>query len=485
MDIRFFTKWKYAVTLAVALASAGAANAIPISTDILFQTSNQSQFGSGSNISKDVEFFSFKIDKSFEKDLRSNDLGFKIEDANEKKSVDARFALDARVKAGVDINPGTVDVSYPVNINLDLPDEYIPGQKVTGSSSYTTTPGSVISSQFADANARLFMDARAIVDAQIKACAPIPGKADCKSMLKLDQDLGFSGSLLGISTTAGLYSDAVPIPGIFDLPLRLPVGRPTFSNPQVGVAGYVQGNFPVLNLSGGILPDQTLRANSATQILGADIDIDRMLTEFAGLPSFEGRQSASFGFNGVNFSGGINYNFLDFDLFTYINLEQNFLFDPTVQVSLVGSDGASLTTFNAGDNFEFILPTDVNTFEVTPVFSIDNIFRNVLSLEFGGTIDALLLELGGNLSVSGLGGVSKSFNTGRHSYGTSSPNVLLADTSFSLGGFNTFSGQSFSLTAAQSVPEPSTWLLYLAGLGLLIGLRVGGINTLSPGTRCH
>lgn len=117
-----------------------------------------------------------------------------------------------------------------------------------------------------------------------------------------------------------------------------------------------------------------------------------------------------------------------------------------------------------GTPYSVTIPTGDIAVKVTPTYSMSSPFVN--NTGFSPTLNLGLQGPGLGLGTASLPGVMKTFTLG-----LGSPNYL-SPFSFDLGGWNSFTGQTFTIDAATTAtPEPPSLLLLGAGLLLLAGLR--------------
>ncbi len=395
----------FAVAMVIFCGMLGIANSGSYTTSLVFETTDQSMWASGDAFVLDYNKF----------------LGPQWNERGSIGGIEETWAGDygAEIwgatsgRVGFDVNAhmdsGSVNVTYPVGINLSYPDKAKPGETFTISSSYVVNPGAGMTTNFPEANIS--------VDAVFDFYAALGYKA-CVIWCT-------EGSITLINT-----KNTYPI-------LDIDTGD-TFSS-DIGGFGSVTATFPDINTT-GTLNGNLLASSGEDDFLNLTFDIDRAVTVFTGIP----------------FSGsvlGISYNLLNVDAGMILAATQEFSFVPNLMVGFEFENGYT-ASMRVGDSASFIFPEGVGDMDVTPTFWLENTFYNDTGMridpQFG--VDAL--------SLSGYG-----VNIGPlYSYDWRGDGLELGIFSddFELQGFDSFTTENFSI---QATPEPGT--LALLGIGLM------------------
>jgi hypothetical protein len=230
-------------------------------------------------------------------------------------------------------------------------------------------------------------------------------------------------------------------------------------------------------------------------VLTATVDIDGAATLFAGLPP------AGINFDLIDtpvFKLGASLDLIDVDAGPVLGLTQDFTFTPTLMTTLEFSNPLEIAgmpglftswTGKWSELPDFAILQDT-TF--TPTFWLDAMLQNDMGLDLGlfGTLD--LLKLGATASVGGIDilglnplSLNNLLGIDNELFSTDKLGFSVYKDMFALGGFNSFTGPSFTLSISgqttrisgdlvriaavdepvtTDVPEPGTLLLFATGL---------------------
>lgn len=418
--------------------------------------------------------------------------------ASSSSSTSGNAGLNFR--AGFDA--GSVDVSYPVRVSLDIPDRstLIPGQSFTISSSYDVLPGASMNTVIGEG--RLAFDGFANIEAFQQFQVAF---GTTQTTTPVDFSGGTYTELVSYASkdSVGISSDDIEsMVGGFGATLAslgailADVPPPDYDATAEAIAAFapnygfeaLSGRTPDINTS-GVLEGTSLRSMGADPAaLSLTWDLDGLMSDLLPFPVGE---AAGLIFEGdfTPFGADASYNVLDVDTTASVGAAQDFLFDPTVIVSLDLGNGQAPIEFAAGESVTITLPED-GGIHLTPTFRLDNSFTNTTDIAGDASLTVEALQAAIDVVIPDVAiEVPTIFQPFLGtSIGFPIPDVninggpLLSDTTNSpwaapaftdtweLQGFQAFSGDSIFL-----IPEPSS--LALAGIGLITFLAFGRRRT--------
>ncbi len=395
-----------------------------ISHDIDWATYNQNMWGpNGSpwNINMNINLFDVEFDTAFSfGDIVNTPLG----DFGAMMDLDSWFHLGSDfVISG--FTTGYVDVEYPVNVEMEIPDDdtYCPGEVVTISSDYSVRPGWDLSTHFPTAGIiGLYMDFGFQLDLDATICV-----FSCTTFPIIDVDVPYD-----TITIIELNSQT----GVFTYPCYDPMSFPPIQICNDTILPITFNNLFGIGLSGSItLPyvettdwldvidecNQNLYAAGDCTWVTLNIDVIQFLSAIAGLipppqgpaiQQFLGMLSGTY-----DLGGGFTIDYMLFSAWFDIlsTMQQDFTFapkvwnnlqfpvgvdyfvtDPTSGNTVVDSGNSSQISFQACHDLNFIWPcAGFSQMDIGLSHSLSNDFTNHTwdSLSFEFSISALEFTL--------------------------------------------------------------------------------------------
>lgn len=389
-----------------------------ISNQIDWETTNQNMWGPNGNpwnINMNINLFSMDYDDSFTFGDIENILGGQF---------GAEFDVDAWFHLGSDFiisgfTTGYVDVGYPVQVNLEVPNDntFCPGDTVEIKSSYSVRPGWYLDTHFPSAGViGLYLDFGFSLDMDATICVFSCTDFDVLS-INVPRD---TIPIVELNTITGMFS----------YPCVNPMGFPpftichdnflpiTFSVPAIGLTGsitipYVETHDWLENL--GPCEKNLYAAGDCTWV-HLQIDVIQLLSSIAAFippPTGPAIQQFLANLNGsIEILGvEIQYNLFSAYFTIMSTMQQDFSFKPTVWSTLqfpqpvdyyvadphngnqvVGSGVSDQIKFKACHNLYFKWPCHgVTQMDIQPLYSLTNDFTNHTwdSISFDFTISAL------------------------------------------------------------------------------------------------
>jgi hypothetical protein len=423
--------------------------------------------------------------------------------------------VEAGLKGGVTLDGGKVSVNYPTQVTLQTDkDAYNPGDIVTlGWSENVGTPS--MTTDFS--NLDLSLSAYASLDAVSSLDAYLGGLGTTDGPLSLtdihtgllqrelfgasvgDGGIGvriFGKDPLVFDTTGGIGANIFSVdfpPEEVDPFLRIPLADFQVQVPSLDT----QGVPPDSTWDGNVITntqlpiDRNVNADSDLTLIGggagftrtdfakADVDVDGLISVASIVAEAPVVFGLTAGIPGLLSGEG---NLIDFDLGAFFGFGQTMTFDPNLQISLKFSEPIQVETpsglqqvdsvdLGSAKELKLVFPDD-GLLEITPTYSLDNLFTNLTQFLISpvASLSVLELKLSGLIPTS----LGVDFDAAlvqqvipladpipAATLGSSSP--------FKLEGFNTVEGNSLRLAAlAPTVPEPATLALTVLGLALLV-----------------
>ena len=348
--------------------------------NVLFDTSGQNMWGPGSSNMPDDETLSIISTAWNESDSTSdirNVLGAQF-GGSINASTSGKFDVLASFH---DFDSGSIDVHFPIEVTLTKPVTFTPGQTITLGSNWRLLAGAAISTTAAQGHLDLIgafeFNAAANASVCVFSCANFP------FFPPIDTPV-ISGSMLAIDSTTPqtidpVTADLTGISGTFGLP-----------------------NVQTMSTIGS--DGRTLIASGAhNNFVDITADLDKWAT-FVGAPPL--------GQGIPNFGVGVEASYDIWDITTNLKIsqQQQFVFTPTVRVSLQFSQAVTFTvrneagviiasgtstqvTFEAGHHIDLILPPTLIGLTIIPTFSIQNTFSNETTTTFTQSLTNEVLKL--------------------------------------------------------------------------------------------
>lgn len=395
-------------------------------------------------------------------------------DIDSTTGAELRGSIDARVgfDVGVKVDSGSVDVSYPTEVNFELPGilargqafNLMPTNSVTDASLQTTFPT-------LEAYADLVIDVSGSVGAE--ACVignceggDVPITFDPPDLELVSFNRDASGKLRLLGTDQLVFNFGDPI----DITRQIP--------PPPAPGGISQSLGDVTIFVPNLTTNGAMEAATGNVVAAGEADVLQLGLDIDGVLSFAFPALKALGLSASVGPFGIGYDILDFDAGPFVEITQDFIFDPTLMVTLDFDQEALVDGFGAVDTITASLETlpDItllgSALGITPTFFLDNLFTNMTGLEIDPFMELNLLSLMADFSVGpfdfGLLDVSLLDLPLRLENGLGF-NVF--KNSFALD-FPSFTTESFIVT----VPEPG--IVALLGLGF-VGVVVMRRRTLA------
>ncbi len=361
-----------------------------ISYHHVFSTTNQSMWYSGDNFNLNRTYNLF--------DPINWNTGFSTGDAAIVTILGEKFgvALDADLSGGIGMRfesrgfeSGNIDVSYPVDIALHMPDidAFNPGEEIRITSGYVVAPGYQLLTTFPQAGVMEFLlDLYMSAKLDAKACF-----FSCASSNIVDGTYGYVDQSVFRLTQSKFE---MPIVGYEEnlLPLHL-------ATKKYGLSG----DFDLPNVSTTFsLDNKRLVANGESTYLTINFDAITFMGDL-GIPYasafFKALKQDMEYFSYALFSTDFNF---------HIANTQEFIFDPDIYVRLnfpielsykvmttagivLESNTSDHVVYKIGNDLILKFPCDYDFMDLTPTFSLTNEFTNHTYDHYG--FDLLLAAL--------------------------------------------------------------------------------------------
>jgi len=410
--------------------------AIPCSANSLavnhtFQTFNQSMWGSGSaSVFSYGGFYGLSWNKSGGVDA----LGCGFFGDCYGAEFNAYTSGKIGVNVGFEVNSGSVSADVPALINLSLPDAVSPY------SGQTTFVANAIAGYGAGLLTTTSPGVSAYADLVFKILAGATGElcfVDCAT---------FGGNIVNLNKTAEL----IAFNRNNDGELRL-LGN-TLGLPASGdIGGYIDYTVSLPSISTTGLGFPPIVSNGTSGFIDLNANVVNIAASALGIPPLSGSV------------GPINYNLLSAGIGLDIGLYQDFSLMPNVHIRLDVAETGQTIFFNPGTSSPVInVPYNVTSLHITPTYSMDGLFSN----DTGFDLSPYVYASGGYFGMSGIGSVGPLFN---QTYNLGNLPISVYDTSFSLGGFDSFTG---STLVVDVVPEPGSLVLLGSGLAAIVAANL-------------
>lgn len=381
----------YGALLAMPLPALGA----PASFDLSFATSGQSMWGPGTAVQLDADqtIMGTTWGSLSNPALSFNNIGDQILPSPTfpffrvtQYGADIRYYGLGSMGLSYDyhFDSGSVNVDYPLRINLDLPEQVNPGEKVVIGTSYELLPGALMTTNSPEFSFGLNFDYRLANRLTVRPCNDGCGA----TQTVINQDTG-NGSfeLFGFDSRTAGFSSALDVienpdpPGsneqnkrkslalkILDkLPASTEVGSVTVQIPDVDTDS---------SAGGGPSPAGTLTSSGEDDFITARMDVDTVLLALAGLPNIQDPGPISVG------PIGGQYSFIDAGIGTAMVITQDFAFQGRPILLLRLADGTTVQV-PLGETIELDLPAGTaegDLLEIQAQVLLENIFSNSTGL---------------------------------------------------------------------------------------------------------
>ncbi|MEW6120296.1 MAG: PEP-CTERM sorting domain-containing protein [Pseudomonadota bacterium] len=467
--------WNLRHALAVLAMMPGASSAADVYSGTLsFDSQDQSIWGSGAAFQFNYNDF-FGIDPA-PVSTTINPAASSGSAGPSSWSVDPYMLFQSDFRLGIDVgasvDSGSIDTRLDYAVNFQTPDTIVKGQafSLTGMASQLASSGFATQAP----NAAAYVDG--IVKTKFEGymrfvTGGVMGNNDYRM-----GDLGFTNNNSGNTPYRTLVNvDLSPEIVSFnrDGSGQLKVAGinqgGVGSSYDVGATTITAGDWRVSPT--GALSGSTLTGSDQTTLLTAELDVDQLAT--GGLPVLG---------TGVNHDWGVikidmGYELIDLTASLAMGMKQNLTVNSNLMVTLNFSEevlinGVATQSYTGSMDAlpEITLLTD--SVVVTPEFLVLATLLNDTDLTFDGSLALTVLEAHAKATYdfsylfSNYKGTAFDGSVGPlYEWDDTIPlfDIGVYNQAFALGGFQAIEGESFTLTA---VPEPQTYALYLAGLGL-------------------
>lgn len=330
----------------------GASQTYTLSNYIDWSTHDQNMWGPSGNpftIDMDVNLFHIDFHENHSVGAITNIAGGQF---------GTQVVIDAWLDMGMNFSlngfsTGSVDLDYPVRIDLTFPDPYTfnPGQTVTINSWYDVLPGWGLETHF-----------------------PTAGVMALDFYFGTGIDIGVDVCVYSCMNI-NIIDEQVPVDTINIIYLNSATGQATYPCYQGGQFQFCQGTFPItfnnvfgIGLSGWVtIPyvetddyldpaTKCVHADGDSSYVYLDLDIIQFLHAMAGaIPPPQGPAIQQFlanlsGVIDVGYGVQIEYNLLESNLLLDFTLKQNFSFCPTVWAHLNFPTSVNYTVTDPANN---------------------------------------------------------------------------------------------------------------------------------------
>ncbi|MBN1570823.1 MAG: PEP-CTERM sorting domain-containing protein [Acidobacteria bacterium] len=439
-----------------------AAKAATISSDIVFSKSGQNMWGAGDSWTFDKSLF-----VGWDPSPWTDGLDLLWDGGNIGLEVKGTLDFKAGLDLGMKIDSGSVNIRYPIGVNLTFPEVITEGQMITIGSSFELQGGASLGTTFPSITPKA--DAVLEVNANLRATGCY--LFDCTSWTLFNKNVSYRKDLLealGIPTASGdsitfdlsFGSIEVTIPGDLD------------------TIGHLEGSSLVAQTGefAGEFLDARLNLLSLGELIPGPVGLAfKAFNELEEGGHYEHWEPLGIDILAFN----VWWNLIDLDIGAIARITQDFEFVPDkLMVDLVTNQGDAFASFEVGKSVEVTVPQ--GGLELTPVFTLENTFTNETGVRFDPVFNVLLLEFDGFLTVWPVGIHHQSIGFGPvldKEWIINGPDIPLFTNDFSVD-FGQVRGGSFYLGTEVmplpgQVPEPGSLVLFGSGIiALAITVRM-------------
>lgn len=392
---------RYLGTAFVFLLAAGIAQAETMSLNLQFQSQNQSLWGPGSAPPPSTTTWTLVDPARAKWDAKSSGYPgwtgpMETFDTYLYGEVELGFAWKGAIGGSAGLwstlnihEPGSFDVSYPVEAVLTFPDQnsFRAGDTVQIASSYSVKPGWGLTTR----SPRFTWS----TDGELQMLLDFQAKAELLATSISTNDFpGFSDLGLPISQGPGRFN-------IFSVDQDSRVTTPPQLSLLLPLSARIE--VPRIVTSPTLNPDRSIDAGGSHQFANLTVDVDKAFTMLAKKPPLGLRSS----YAGVT----IDTHLFSLDSITTLNANQHVGFDPDLRVVFnfaepleywTSGPGGSTTPQTAasaemavGDTLHVKYPSNKKQpTEITPSFRLDGEISSKTDVTLGEDVPALALKLG-------------------------------------------------------------------------------------------
>jgi len=370
----------------VALVSANTAEALTLTKQLQFNTSNQSIWDNG-------DALGFVYDNFLGTDW-SRSGSFGTVPVTNKPILEANTSGKVGLQTNIRLTSGTVSAAIPINLFLDLPDVVNSGETFTIKSGFTFDS----QASFQTISPDVLLESKFIFNQ--KAEATLMGD--------------YKLPLIDVSSERNLF-DPVTTP---ELSFGGDFGSINMHVPKVETQGAKDSIF------------NQLVSQGENEFLTAALDLDKLATTiFPEIPPLGGSiKQGNFDFS---------YDLLDAKLEAYLKLQQAFSLTGGLSGSLNLGNGLSVP-FTVGSDVSVTVPEDVgSSLELDLNLGLDANLRNLTSLAIGSSLNVAAGKFSANVSLPFENSLTADLGPlFQDSFPLFEQPATIFDKQFSLAGFN-------------------------------------------------